>query len=337
MNDSSQRGDHAGKVAQLNAAALPTELVAALYGQVGDFRSLPALLGFVAENTRADAIRLGLDLGCGYRHDCYVGSPGELDFTGPPDSLPAGWIDQRPLRVGVAGRRGSPRSGISLLRNPGRPAFQPAERQQLSLLLPHLDRVIALSQALESSRQRESCALATLDQLGHGVLMLRADGTLVHANRHARELLPSLGGRCEGRLQLPTRDQQARYEQALARVVGQAAPVEFLLDSDPPVFACLTLAPGDATGTPPLLTLTLRSQTHPARLLPDALREHYRFTPGEFRLCQALVAGWSLKRCASGWDRSYDTLRSQLKNLFVKTGVHRQADLVALLEAYSRP
>jgi DNA-binding CsgD family transcriptional regulator len=84
---------------------------------------------------------------------------------------------------------------------------------------------------------------------------------------------------------------------------------------------------------PASLTLTLRGSDHSSRL-PESVVQHFGLTPAEFRLCAALADGVSLKACAQNWNRSYETLRSQLKTVLAKTGTHRQAELVALLDTY---
>ena len=66
--------------------------------------------------------------------------------------------------------------------------------------------------------------------------------------------------------------------------------------------------------------------------MPEA--DGWHETPAEFRLCDALARGLSLKACAQQWNRSYDTLRSQLKSILAKTGTHRQPELIALLDTF---
>ena len=81
------------------------------------------------------------------------------------------------------------------------------------------------------------------------------------------------------------------------------------------------------------LTLILRGAQSPTRL-PGSVAQHFQLTPAEFKLCEALVGGASLKRCAQNWGRSYDTLRSQLKSILAKTETHRQAELITLISIF---
>ncbi|MEO6780194.1 MAG: helix-turn-helix transcriptional regulator [Bradyrhizobium sp.] len=57
----------------------------------------------------------------------------------------------------------------------------------------------------------------------------------------------------------------------------------------------------------------------------------YDFTPSETRLCDQIVAGFSVNDAAATLGISVATARTYLKRVFAKTGVHRQADLVRLI------
>ncbi|MDP9083088.1 MAG: helix-turn-helix transcriptional regulator, partial [Pseudomonadota bacterium] len=57
----------------------------------------------------------------------------------------------------------------------------------------------------------------------------------------------------------------------------------------------------------------------------------FDLTPAEAKVAVGLVEGHDLQRIAMVHHVSIETIRSQLKSIFVKTGTHRQSDLVALL------
>jgi DNA-binding CsgD family transcriptional regulator len=67
-----------------------------------------------------------------------------------------------------------------------------------------------------------------------------------------------------------------------------------------------------------------------AREIPQAdfLEERFHLTHAEARLVVHLVAGASLRSCAMALGIKYETARSYLKSAFLKTGTHRQAELV---------
>ena len=63
----------------------------------------------------------------------------------------------------------------------------------------------------------------------------------------------------------------------------------------------------------------------------EILREFYRFTQAETRLAALLADGHSLNEAAELHSVTQETVRSQLKAIFQKTGTKRQAELVRML------
>jgi len=61
------------------------------------------------------------------------------------------------------------------------------------------------------------------------------------------------------------------------------------------------------------------------------LRAEFGLTKAEARLALYLAAGWSLPSMAKAFDVKLTTVRSQLQQVFGKTGTSRQAEVVALL------
>lgn len=313
------------------------------------FTALPDLLAFVARSARVDTIQLGIDLGTGYRRDSFVDSAQDegasvdspfvilRDTRAGRPSNPSGLIaaperlEQRMLFAGTAGRRHAPRSGIALMRHPGRPAFKPGERRRISELLPQIDHAIALTHELECTRQRETCAFAMLEHAECGCLLLTPAGAPLHGNRLAFELLERARVHIGHRLRLPTPALQMHFDDALTRAAtAGCADAPTLRVPGPPALLMHLHPARDGAHAP--LTLILRGPR--AVRLPDPVAQHFGLTPAEFRLCAALVEGQTLKTCAHDWNRSYDTLRSQLKTILAKTGTHRQAELIGLLNSF---
>jgi DNA-binding CsgD family transcriptional regulator len=61
------------------------------------------------------------------------------------------------------------------------------------------------------------------------------------------------------------------------------------------------------------------------------LAEQYGLTPAETKLAILIAEGIDLETAATRLCVSVQTIRSQLKSIFAKTNVSRQAELVALL------
>ena len=69
----------------------------------------------------------------------------------------------------------------------------------------------------------------------------------------------------------------------------------------------------------------------------DALAHAYGLTPAEARVLEQLLAGVTLGEAAEALDISLTTVKTHLSRIFSKTGVSRQADLVALTHRLAPP
>ncbi|MGE0576240.1 MAG: helix-turn-helix transcriptional regulator [Reyranella sp.] len=67
--------------------------------------------------------------------------------------------------------------------------------------------------------------------------------------------------------------------------------------------------------------------------LPGVLASLYRLTPAEGRLAADLLEHLSLEEIAERRQVTRETLRTQLKELFRKSGTNRQSELVGRLTA----
>jgi DNA-binding CsgD family transcriptional regulator len=68
-----------------------------------------------------------------------------------------------------------------------------------------------------------------------------------------------------------------------------------------------------------------------ASLSTRAVARHFKLTPAEERLCLMLANDMTLAQCAEQLDISIETVRTQIKAIFLKTGTNRQSELIALM------
>jgi DNA-binding CsgD family transcriptional regulator len=81
----------------------------------------------------------------------------------------------------------------------------------------------------------------------------------------------------------------------------------------------------------PAAVLFIRDPEPAFALEPKALEKLHGFTAAEALLAASLARGLTLELAAVERGISYETARTQLKHVFLKTGCRRQAELVALL------
>jgi DNA-binding CsgD family transcriptional regulator/PAS domain-containing protein len=254
----------------------------------------------------------------------------------------------RPMRLGFYWAVGSVipverqvMGGIGIHRPREARAFEAEDKRRLALLLPHLSRAMQLQHRLQGLTQDCRIAVDTLEKLSVGMIAVDAEATLLFANPTAERLLRAgLGLTCR-RGSLGAADPTKEVE--LRRMIRQAG----LASLGRPSEAGGVIALPRPEGRPlSLLVCPLRPHalsfgpTAPAALVifgdPDArpststqaLIELYGLTPAEARLTAALVNGERLEDYADRQQVSINTVRTQSKQIFAKTGHGRQADLI---------
>jgi DNA-binding CsgD family transcriptional regulator len=69
----------------------------------------------------------------------------------------------------------------------------------------------------------------------------------------------------------------------------------------------------------------------------EVIQGLFDLTPTEARVARALGRGETVAEIAAGNGVAQPTVRNQIREIFAKTGVRRQADLVGLLRGVSQP
>lgn len=232
----------------------------------------------------------------------------------------------------------------------GRRRYEPRDLRMLQPILPHLKRALQIHHRLEAASVERDALADTADRLPRGVLTFNAQGGLLWMNRAAEAICGQRDGFTVQRgLVTAAVHAETRRLDRLVRAAGRTA-------EDGP--AC-----GDAmlitrpSGRRPYIVLVSPLQAgrgmddrQPAGIMfvsdPDRMPELppmrlsrlYGLTPAEARLAQQLAAGRELRDIAAASQRTMNTVRTQLKQVFHKTGTTRQAQLVRLvLEAEEMP
>lgn len=175
-------------------------------------------------------------------------------------------------------------------------------------LLAHLRRALALALRIAELRELEARAGALPCDLSEGVIIADGDGHVLAADARARGLLA-------GATEIPLRDllgcPSALGAGARASARGGAHP---------------TPRPG------PAFVLRVADLRRAAALPVEVLGRRYAFTAGEADIAEHLASGETIAELSRALGISLARARTQLRSVFVKTGTHRQAELVALFE-----
>jgi DNA-binding CsgD family transcriptional regulator len=233
---------------------------------------------------------------------------------------------------------------MSLYRGSNVDAFDQDALAFLDRIGPHLSRAIRLGLKLSDMTSAPGWSLALLDQLPWGVFLIAASGQVVFANGEAERTARAGDGLrlVAGRL-IAAKD-DARLHAAIAYAIAARAETSGRVGADLLIARpsglrpyIVTIAPlglsnailGDSIA-PRAAVYVIDPTRHPSstgKRLADLLR----LTPAERRVAEGLLEGLTLADLAERHWLSQETIRSQLKSLFHKTGTNRQGELLSLL------
>lgn len=227
--------------------------------------------------------------------------------------------------------------------------FGVLERRILHSLTPHLATAIAVHVRLAGLEDRARASEAALDRLPVGVCLIDQSARIMYQNAAADATLSAGDGLAErsgGLLAASadeSRDLAARIALAVATGLGKARSAGSLLSISRPsmrrpysvAVAPLPAARDQTNGligeTRPCAIVLLTDPEQEPCYPADFLARCYGLTAAEARLACAIVAGRSLQDAADEFGVTTGTARNQLKQIFAKTDVKRQAELVRLL------
>jgi DNA-binding CsgD family transcriptional regulator/PAS domain-containing protein len=241
-------------------------------------------------------------------------------------------------------------ASIHASRRESAPRFSEREFSLLTLLVPHVCRTAAISDALDIRTLNSDMLEATLDGLAAGVYLLARDTRVVYMNAAAeRQIKTGNALRVTGNRLIPT-DPQARADLAKA--------VDDLAKGETETSGRFSLAIPDAGGAGCVATLLplergerrnvlapfaaavavfVQESAQIAMMPGEAFAKLYGLTGGELRVLLALAQGLGGKEAADMLGVSESTVRTHLQRIFSKTGTSRQAELLQLLQSSAPP
>lgn len=230
--------------------------------------------------------------------------------------------------------------GLALLRSSRQGPFTPAEAAKLATWRPHLMRAVSLAQILAHSRAES--VLAAMQHLGRAAFVLDTGGRVSQMNAAADALLGRELEICHGKLRALSRWDDAALQRFLAAVLAPPFPSgaaeeepisisgeqgsRLLIEALP----TLGLLQDLFAGTRALLLLTVLD----VRAAPSErkLRELFSLTAAQAAVTARLAAGSDVREIADSLEIATGTVRNHLKAAFVKTGTHRQSELMAMVQ-----
>lgn len=217
----------------------------------------------------------------------------------------------------------------------------PVERkvvERLDLLRPHLARAALMSARI--AFERAQGAVSALELVGIPAAVLGPRGAAIATNSLLEALTPAVVQSRPARLGLanPRADLMLTTALEAAEAGLHTGPVRSIPvpagDGSAAMVAHILPIRASArevfTGAAAVLLMTPVT----LRELPDAavIQGLFDLTPAEARIARALGGGMTIGQIAATTGASAATVRNQVQAVFGKTGMHRQADLVGLLQ-----
>jgi len=192
-----------------------------------------------------------------------------------------------------------------------------------------------------------SAGLEALDLLDIGVGVVNDLGRLLFANQSAQQILATRDGlevTAQGVLSTLkgccTPPLSAFLQQAAhARPPGTSGPRDTALAVRRPsgrrpltlLVRSLHGTVSNSVATEPAALVFVLDPELPVQATESRLRQLYGFTSSEARLAQLVMSGKTFEECCEQLDIRPSTARMHLGNMFAKTGVRRQGQLISLL------
>ena len=216
----------------------------------------------------------------------------------------------------------------------------PVDREtigRLDALRPHLARAGLLSARLAFERAR--AAAMALDVIGLPAAVIGINGRLLAANPRLEKMMPEIVLDRHQRVALAEQNADALLADALARLAlpGVDGGVRSF-----PIPACEE-GPALIVHLVPIRRAALDVFSSASAILvitpvvpaevptAEVLQGLFDLTPAEARVAREVAGRQTIDTIAEALGVSRETVRSQLKSVFAKTGTSRQIDLAALL------
>lgn len=202
----------------------------------------------------------------------------------------------------------------------------------------HLQRVLGLQRHTQNLQTKAELGARAIDALALSMLIVDGKGAILHLNAGAERLLNSRvsGLTCNAsRLSIAWPADKNKLAGLIAGATSHpAVGGAMFLAGEQPRQVFVTPLPAASPfakdwQTPLALVLVMEAGKNVSAL--QLLGKLYDLSPAELRVASALLAGKSPEEYAQEASVTLNTVRTQLKNLFQKTGTHRQSELVAVL------
>lgn len=214
--------------------------------------------------------------------------------------------------------------------------------KKMRLISPHARRAVQIGTLLDWHTTKSEGMAASLDGLSAGFFLIDAQGHVLHTNLSGTLMLEKgdVFRLNTGRLtachpiddsQISAKDYAASGSETIAlRAMDGSRYVAHVLR--------LTKSSHHNVGisTAAVAVFVTNAEADPP-VFPNVIASAFALTPSEVRILLAIVEIGNVSKVAEALGVAETTAKFHLSNIFAKTGVSRQSELVRLVTAYASP
>jgi DNA-binding CsgD family transcriptional regulator len=242
-------------------------------------------------------------------------------------------------------------AAVSVVRHERDGPFDEEARRRMRLLFPHFRRALLIGKVIDLHKVEAAALADTLDGLAAAMILVDANGRIVHTNAAGKVMLAEHSVLRSGGSKLDVID--TRANSALHDIIANAESGDADLGSkgiavpltgregERYVAHVLPLTSGARrkakVAYSAVAAIFVRKAELEAPHPIDALASAFDLTPAELRVLMMIVQVGSVPKVAPILGISQTTVKSHLQSIFDKTGANRQADLVKLFASYMSP
>ncbi|MDB1123207.1 alpha/beta fold hydrolase [Vibrio algarum] len=209
---------------------------------------------------------------------------------------------------------------------------------QISTIVEHLERSAAISNRIKDNDEQEHLQLSLFDFLPLPAFVCAPNGQILQQNRLASELLKTtaLVMIDNQRIKFHHNSQQRQFDKLISQLTepnGQVRETTMRLRDSfqtNPVSISLSRIDDQYQLGSNILVL-FANQNVDTKPNLSAFSRQYELTKAEQKLVENLAHNKTLNEISESHGVSINTIRTQLKSVFQKTGCHRQSELMKLV------
>jgi DNA-binding CsgD family transcriptional regulator/PAS domain-containing protein len=257
------------------------------------------------------------------------------DYLQPNEMAHAMWgvIENSPARI----------INIGIYRDLRKRPFRGGDLNLLRFLAPHLDRAFRMHLQLSELKTRADNLQNAIDMVATGIILLGSNSRIIHMNHAAAKLLAEDNGliALQGRLHAERTTETATLHNLIAQAqdtsrgkgVGPAGAISISRRTRPALQVLIAPVRNihlDAA-CPVYAIAFVTDPSQKVRPTADILQTLYGLTPAECRVTLLLGDDYAPPAIAGLIGVSRNTLKTQLTNIYRKTGTSRQSQVVRLV------